>query len=493
VVSPPDAPHPQDRAGEPAGAPPEPGCVATPREVAEAMARRLLAATGTERPALLDPACGSGDLLLAALDAAGGDARFAAERLFGIERRPELALAARARLAEHVGGGPDVRAALERHVVCADALDPRCPWPAGTHVLANPPWVSFSGRRAVELTPEQRARYRRTWASFESWPSLHGPFLERIAAHLAGWRGHACVALPAAVCELAGYGPLRAAVSEHAALEGPPADLGERVFPGVVQGAVLIDLRGRARRGPPDPAPWARLDAGDRRLLARLSELPRLPPESFRDAGVHTGNAGRVLIAPRPADEAWAPIRAGRDLRAFELAPPRLWLRTDLAPGGPLRFRVAPLDSYRRFPVLLRQTARRPVAALHLRPTYFRNSLLACAGAPRLHPAFVTAVLNGPVAGAWHRIRFRDARQRAFPQVKIAHLRSQPFPIRCRSEAPAVHDALVAAVAALRRAVRRGCSADERAGHEAGIRSRALAAFALDRELEERVLAWDGE
>jgi len=88
----------------------------------------------------------------------------------------------------------------------------------------------------------------------------------------------------------------------------------------------------------------------------------------------------------------------------------------------------------------LRQTADRPLAALHERPALFRNSLLACAPPEELDPAFVVAVLNGPLASAWHQTRQRDARQRCFPQVKVGHLRTQPFPIQRRSQAPRLHD-----------------------------------------------------
>ena len=46
---------------------------------------------------------------------------------------------------------------------------------------------------------------------------------------------------------------------------------------------------------------------------------------------------------------------------------------------------------------------------------------------------------------AWHRAAHRDARQRAFPQVKVGHLAAAPFPIAQRREDPSLHDALVAA------------------------------------------------
>ena len=97
------------------------------------------------------------------------------------------------------------------------------------------------------------------------------------------------------------------------------------------------------------------------------------------------------------------------------------------------------------FPVLLRQTADRPIAALHTEPTYFRNSLLAARTVEGLEPRFVVAVLNSTALASWHRGAHRDARQRTFPQVKVGHLIAAPFPIAHRRENPPLHDALVAA------------------------------------------------
>ena len=121
---------------------------------------------------------------------------------------------------------------------------------------------------------------------------------------------------------------------------------------------------------------------------------------------------------------------------------PSLRLNVGLERGPERRFRFAALERYRRVPVLVRQTANRPIAALHDRPTFFRNSVLACTPPAELDPAFVVAVLNSTVACRWHRARHRDARQRSFPQVKVGHLRALPFPMRSRTEGRALHDAI---------------------------------------------------
>ena len=85
------------------------------------------------------------------------------------------------------------------------------------------------------------------------------------------------------------------------------------------------------------------------------------------------------------------------------------------------------------------------MAAVHTAPTYFRNSLLAVREVEGLDPRFVASVLNAQVLADWHQAAHLDARQRAFPQLKVRHLRAAPFPIAHQSEDPSLHDALVAA------------------------------------------------
>jgi hypothetical protein len=422
---------------------------------------------------VLDPACGDGELLLAALEAAGGDPDFARRGLFGIELRPDLADRARERLRRAAGLPPGTE--LERHVVAADALAPAASWPAGTWVLANPPWISYSGREAGP----RDSRAEDKLGPGTGWPSLHGAFLERIAEHVAAEGTGARVLLPAALTELEGYAALRRTVGERVHLPHPAEELGE-AFEGVVGEVVLLTLAPGAGG---DERAWSPGQDRAAEWVRRLERFPRLPERTFRDPGVHSGNAAAELIvraAERSAD--LAPIREGRCLLPFDLGPAQALVRTDLEPTAERRFRLRHQAHYASFPVLLRQTADRPMAALHTSPTYFRNSLLAAREVAGLDPAFVVAILNGPVAAAWHRARFRDARQRTFPQVKVSHLRTLPFPIADREQAPALHDELARRVRVLRPE-----SADfERARAE--VERLALEAYGLGGELEELVL-----
>lgn len=410
--------------------------VFTPPDLARRLVEPLIARIGPDTP-ILDPACGEGALLLAALEGLGGGPE-AARRLRGIEIDPRLTERARARLARACGR-PE--AEFVSRIVVANALAAEALWPRGSAIVANPPWISYSGRQSGSAhpgatIPEQRG----------GWPSLHGAFLEAIARHCSREGTSARVLLPASLLELPGYSPLRETVSALVHPTAPPEELGEAAFPGVIEPAAILSLG-------PGPTRERESRPGAPRqtcsFLHGLERLPRLPPSTFGDPGIHTGNSAAQIVSTSP-QAGWAPLRRGADLFPYDLRAPSLWLRLDLEATPERRFRFGPLERYRGVLALVRQTADRPIAALHSKPTYFRNSLLAVREVPGLHPAFVVALLNSEVAALWHRSRFRDARQRSFPQVKVGHLRTQPIPISRREQDPYMHDAIVEQVSRLR-------------------------------------------
>jgi hypothetical protein len=280
--------------------------------------------------------------------------------------------------------------------------------------------------------------------------------------------------LPASLTELEGYREVRRRVTRSARLAGPPEELGDAAFPGVVEPAVTVELL--AGPGPGSDEPWTWPPAAAAELLARLERFPRLPPGTFADPGVHTGNAAAELIV-REGGPGLPGVREGRCLRPYDLGPAAARLRVDLQRRPGRRFRVRELDHYRSFPVLLRQTADRPIAGLHRRPGYFRNSLLAAREVSGLDPAFVVAVLNGPLAALWHRLSFRDARQSRFPQVKVGHLAAQPFPIVLRDQAPGFHDEVAGRARAL------GPSRGDFGARRAELDALVLGRFGLEPEL----------
>jgi len=212
----------------------------------------------------------------------------------------------------------------------------------------------------------------------------------------------------------------------------------------VLEPAVLLDLQGREPGAEDRASRWSeRAPLPD--ALRRLERLPRLPAASFGDPGVHTGNCSRQLVFEEPGPGR-AALREGRDLGEYELASPRRFLQLELVADAEHRFRIPAAGRLERVPVLLRQTADRPRAALHRPAARFRNSLLACSPPPELAPAFVVGVLNSCAVALWHRAHTADARQKSFPQLKVAHLRALPFPIVDRERSPELHDRVASLV-----------------------------------------------
>jgi hypothetical protein len=76
---------------------------------------------------------------------------------------------------------------------------------------------------------------------------------------------------------------------------------------------------------------------------------------------------------------------------------------------------------------VVRQTAAVPIAAMH-GGMPFRNSLLAGFDHADYSAQLIVGLLNSALYRALHLVARRDARQAAFPQVKIGHLRALPRP-----------------------------------------------------------------
>jgi hypothetical protein len=141
---------------------------------------------------------------------------------------------------------------------------------------------------------------------------------------------------------------------------------------------------------------------------------------------VHTGNVGTLIISQGLARPRRAAIREGKEIAAYSCGPPRQSQLLNATLRRHQYCRIGPHQRYVATPILLRQTAERLIAARHAPPAYFRNSLLACYGLPGVPREVLLAVLNSGLIGLWYYHHVPDARQRAFPQVKVGHLQSLP-------------------------------------------------------------------
>jgi N-6 DNA Methylase len=379
------------------------GRVYTPAALAARLVRRALDPLAGQ-PRICDPACGEGAFLVEArrVLVERGMAPFDAERcLFGVDVDGDAVARAR-------------RALPGAEIVHADAL--AMDWGARRFdaVVGNPPWASFSGRHAEDL-PEAMRRTLSRYESFRGWPSLHGPFLE-LAVRLS--RGRVAFLLPSQVLDLDGYGAVRAIVRAHCRVEGI-LDCGERGFEGVTQPCCALFLV-RKEGGSGGGAAPLLVTAED---LVRFADFRRPPPDAFGDIGVHTGNCAAKLLRTRGY-----PIHEGRDVLPYRVLRARKHFDPEARVGPGDYFRAATLARYREVPIVLRQTAARPIAALHRDAGYFRNSVLACMGVPGLPHEVTVAWLNSSAVAHYHVAAVREASQLAFPQVKLKHLRDLPLP-----------------------------------------------------------------
>lgn len=125
------------------------------------------------------------------------------------------------------------------------------------------------------------------------------------------------------------------------------------------------------------------------------------------------------MFTPHRSSPRMTPIREGADLTPFHAHPPRLFVDPQALSG-----RMRSAEQWREVDVLVRQTARYPIAASG-DGVPFRNSILAGFVRGRWTPHALAAYLNSWPVRWLHYMRFRDARQ-GMPQVKIAHLRAIP-------------------------------------------------------------------
>jgi len=296
-------------------------------------------------------------------------------------------------------------------------------------VLGNPPWIAHAGRASQRLPARVKRFYEHNYASFADYPTTHGMFVY-LGARVLREGGYLGLVIPSSLSELGGYTPTRVAHDQLCEFPEELIDFGEGQFAGVTQPCMaLVSRRCAAGRGAsavglPWPMQRADLSPLARALIARLSSLPRLPPELFGERGMQSD---RELLqhfqeTGAPGGRFDTPIREGTDVREFELLEPR-WHVDRRALGARLRT----VDEFRRVGALVRQTARYPIAALS-DGLAFRNSLLAVFEAPGWPAAALVPLLNSALIRWLHYMRFRDARQPILPQLKIAHLRAIPAP-----------------------------------------------------------------
>ncbi len=347
--------------------------------------------------------------------------------------------------------------------------------PGFSAFVGNPPWISYAGRAAQPLGAAVRRWFGARYRSFAGYRNLQGLFVER-AAELLRVGGRLGLVLPSSMSEQAGYAPTRGAHDALAECDDDLPDLGEDAFAGVFQPCMVLRSTKRStRREATGAAPWPverpDLDEGARRLLAKL-DRPPLPACLFGERGLQTSGEDVDHLARAPDARPTVALRAGGDVAPFRLGSPSYH-------ADPAWFlgRLRDPEHWQQVRVLLRQTARVPMAALS-DGVAFRNSVLA-GFEDEAHPAaFLVAYLNSTPIRWLHYARHRDARQ-GMPQLKIGHLRATPAPDRALIEDLA---AIGAELSARPGAVGRA--------DQARLDARVADAFDLDGSERDRLRDW---
>ncbi len=447
------------------------GSYYTPESLTLIVVQRALAALegargpkALEQPLkILDPALGAGAFLVqAARETARRSGRPLAQvvqhELYGVDISPLAVAVAEASLwlladdlphlelsaagaQLHEGDalcGPGAARALGRHGVDFDAV---LESPDGFDlVLGNPPWVAFAGRATQPLPPGLREHYRQSFVAFRGYPTLHALFVE-LSARLAR-RGVVALLIPSPLADLEGYRPVRTVLSATHQVCEPLLELGQDAFESVTQPCFALVA---APRQVPEPDPGRCFVLSERKnaaaraaelrtppALERLASLPRFPSELFGEMGLQTSSAITRQLLYRgnqpPAEYSYA-LLEGRNIAEFQLRAPRLFLKPDRQLLDQHRCRLREVAEYRRVKLVVRQTAAITIAAAH-DGTPFRNSLLAGFELQDFPFELTLGLLNSTLYRALHLAARRDARQGVFPQVKIAHLRALPAPLR---------------------------------------------------------------
>ncbi len=472
------------------------GSYFTPPAIAARVTQAALA-EAPPTPRVCDPAMGGGVFLLEAArqiaERAGLSKRRVLELVHGVDLDPLAVAVTEAALwlwCEDPSLDPSV---LALRLIARDALERGWERELGELdlVIGNPPWVAYAGRAAQPLAPEVRRELGRSFRSFRGYPTLHGLFVER-AAELCP-RGVIALLVPSPLADLEGYRPVRRALgATHAPCE-PLLELGQDAFEGVTQ--PCFALIAKPGSGAEDGRPFRLIERqragaeaaelGPPEVLARIARLPSMPRELFGELGFQSGgDVAKTLFLRAEAPDArhTLPLLEGKRVGEFRVSPPALFLDPDREALARAGCRLRPAEHYHRARFVVRQTAKYPIAALHT-GLPFRNTLLAGFDHAEISPEVAVALLNSSLYRALHLALRRDARQAAFPQVKVSHLRALPRP-------PSEPRALAQLAALTRRATDRGLDPGTRTeldaqvfglfGLSAGERA-AVAAFMLAR------------
>ena len=402
----------------------------TPRALALRVAHETLSKfPRNDVPTVLDPCCGLGSLLLAAVEWAcvsrpqWVQAWLQGGKLQGWEISRELTDGTKRVLTI---AGQCLKLPVRLKLVTRDALecDEREICDA---VIACPPWKNLVGAAAQDLPPAKRAQIARRFGSFTGTPALHTVFTELAGRLVARQGGRVGMLLPLRVADSPDYASFRRAMAQLVAPE-QILPQGQGALPGVQDDAALFVLT--AGKGDVSGEPWeSRADEREQLYQSSILRHIPLPPTAFDDVGVNTGNAEQLMITERPEPGA-LPIRDASDVIPFAMRKPRLYLRAKVSRQTGRYAKIAPPATFKQIKIVIKRDAQRPIAAKHNPPAFFRDDLIGCFGAPDFDDDYLLGVFNSEYFGRLYRDSFRETRLRAEERITVEQLRHLPIPSR---------------------------------------------------------------
>lgn len=344
------------------------GQVYTPAHLVDFVLRQA-GYVGTPGATFLDPACGAGAFLEAAVRVLAHEKTTAGARqrllnrveaeLFGVdvdEHACELAIEAVRRAVQAVSPGSLPRNFFRGNVVRADFLAPRglgaLPHATFDFVCGNPPYVS-----ATRIAPAKKAQLRRRFTTASGRLDLYSLFIERSVDVLAA-DGTAALITPDKFLVSQSARGLRSFLAERRVMRSIARFSSHRVFADaatvpcvsvfsrdardehvevvdcvdVADGRARIEVTERTRvtRASLTSAPWY-LSTNGALALARRLQAGRLRVAQVTlriSAGPATGRDG-IYVFPRGTQpqvepELLRPVVRGRDLDAYRLEDPEL-------------------------------------------------------------------------------------------------------------------------------------------------------------------------
>ena len=301
-------------------------------------------------------------------------------------------------------------------------------------VIGNPPYLSYSGRQAADLSPSERVYLFAKFQTSNGWATAHSFFIELAVKHLSG--RFVSFIVPDQVGHLDGYAAVRAILGKNLS---EVRYWGEHVFKDAItpaltfvadakhkSSATVISPQGAITEGSfADGHAWRVSDGIS--FLDRLSGKIESLGNLVADPGVHTGNCSEKIVLKEAVGEC-VPVLEGKQINRYSCEEPKKFLRLDYAAQDTEYFTIRPREKYEAAQFLIRQTAAYPIVGPREHATYFRNSLLA------LYPPadgrsilFLVGILNSTLLRYLYRTAVQESNQKAFPQVKVRALRNLPI------------------------------------------------------------------